>query len=391
MGLLDTLSPLADSFMSTASIDPSLKNQPMQNQEPVQDQSQGDTGKGFIANVSNWMNHHPAFTRAIVGGVVNGLINEDPRAGLAGGIVHYYKEVQRQDEMKSTNDARENAIKKIYLQDQLMSERANKTYQNQKSLSDDRITNQNEMQKKLFEQQWALQKDRQKFSAYLASQRKANTGQSLEDLLVKQTYLNALYQQSQGKAYLASSLDQKTLDSLPDQAKFQIGLPGLVQIDMVKKPKALSAESATKLSNLIEAQNGAQSIINDIGSGKVSNSTLSTAVIPGLKHIPGVQSYAAKFKLMSESMGRALSGAAIPKHEIESFQDLYTVHPTDTMEVKSMKLARFKRISNRISNEIKYGSSLNEEGILDTNTANNIINEELNRTKNDWKRKEKKK
>lgn len=118
MGILDTLPRLSEDFLSSSTIDPTLKNQVLnrwgdnntvltsgnqqtakQNQVQTQSTQQGGFSN-LINGIGNWTNEHPALTRGLIGAVFNGLINEDPRAALAGGIVHYYKERENQQNLQ---------------------------------------------------------------------------------------------------------------------------------------------------------------------------------------------------------------------------------------------------------------------------------------------------
>jgi hypothetical protein len=163
--------------------------------------------------------------------------------------------------------------------------------------------------------------------------------------------------QSKG-ARIATEEDVKRL---PSQALIKLG-SGDQQVTLVKAPKPLSTEAATKFSVAKKARQGAQEILADLQQDPTGFLSAQVAGFGPTKRFS--QEFAAKLDLITEGLGRALSGAAVPESEIKSFRSLFAVNPLDTPETIQFKLQRSIDIVNDMENLIKFGDANDVESYI---------------------------
>lgn len=204
---------------------------------------------------------------------------------------------------------------------------------------------------------------------------KAKTAKELLTKLPKDDALKKAVLDLQAKG--ARLAKQSDIEKLPSQAFINLG-EGENQVTLVKPVKPLAAEAATKFAVARKARSGAQDLLKQFETVKEIGNILRTAGTKFAKKIPSAQKAAAKLDLVTEGLGRALSGAAVPESEIKSFRSLFAVNTTDTDEVIKFKLQRSIDIVNDLENLMKFGASTTDiEDYIDNQKAQiqNITNQ----------------
>jgi|TARA_R100000093_G_scaffold71467_1_gene47323 hypothetical protein len=156
----------------------------------------------------------------------------------------------------------------------------------------------------------------------------------------------------QGKG--AREATDADLQSLPSQAFIKLG-SGDQEVTMVKPSKPLTTEAAAKFAVAKKARQGAQELLSDFNTDPSNFLKANIAGIGPAKKFS--QQFAARLDLITEGLGRALSGAAVPESEIKNFRSLFAVNPTDTPETIQFKLQRSIDIVNDMESLIKYGDA----------------------------------
>ena len=178
--------------------------------------------------------------------------------------------------------------------------------------------------------------------------------------------------QGQG-AKLATSEDIKRL---PPAAIITLG-SGTAAVQLVRGAKTLTAESASKLAVIKQASRGAKSILKGIEKGIFSDQDFNAAAFPGTRRLGTKrQKLSGQLRLISEGLGRMLSGAAVPPNEIKAFTALFSIQPLDTVETIKFKMNRSIKIIKDVENFIRFGGTI-EDGLLDETSATEIVNREL--------------
>ena len=165
--------------------------------------------------------------------------------------------------------------------------------------------------------------------------------------------------QASGKGVLATDLSDEALKSLPNSAFFNLTL-GDESVRMVKSPKPLSAEAAAKFAVARKARSGAQELLEEIHADPLAADTLRLSNVPGVKIFGSTQKARARLKLISEGLGRALSGAQIPESELKNFKELFAVNLTDSFDMIDFKLRRSIEIVDDLENSMKFGASISD-------------------------------
>lgn len=184
--------------------------------------------------------------------------------------------------------------------------------------------------------------------------------------------------QAQGKGILESDFTGN-VDNLPSNAFINIG-SGKNQVRMIKAPKQLQPESAAKLAGVQEGSTGINKLLNDFNSGNISVSDIKASVIPGAERLPEQQPIAAALNFNKEILARVFSGAAIPETEQKRFQQIFSVQPFDSADAIKLKLQRNLDMAEKIQNSVLYGASLSDNGAINKQVANEIIQNELKNT-----------
>jgi hypothetical protein len=164
----------------------------------------------------------------------------------------------------------------------------------------------------------------------------------------------------------ASIATEEDLKNLPPQAFLTIG-SGDDAVTLVKPVKPLTAEASTKFAVTSKAKKGAQELLRDFEEKNIGK-MLRLSATKFAKKIPGMQDAATKLDLITEGLGRSLSGAAVPESEIKAFRQLFAVDKLDTDETIKFKLQRSVDIVNDLQNLIKFGADPREISDFVTDT-----------------------
>lgn len=165
---------------------------------------------------------------------------------------------------------------------------------------------------------------------------------------------------------------QEQIQSLPSQALVTIG-EGENTRTFVKPAKTLTTTQATALSSMGEAKLGYEDILSELekaqSEGKLDEWLKVATSRAGLTKVFS-QKYNSILELGSESIGRAMSGAAVPETEVKRFKSMYSVNATDKPETMIYKLKRTINIMNDTEVLSKYGAPIDDKKDIDTFTQN---------------------
>jgi hypothetical protein len=148
---------------------------------------------------------------------------------------------------------------------------------------------------------------------------------------------------------------EEDIKSLPPQAFLTLG-EGETAIKMVKPARVISGDASTKFSVATNAMEGAISILNQLNKDPDIGNILRSAGTNGLKRLPMAQIFSTELDLITEGLGRALSGAAVPESEIANFRALFAINSLDTDETIEFKLKRTIKIVKDMRNLMTYGA-----------------------------------
>ena len=127
------------------------------------------------------------------------------------------------------------------------------------------------------------------------------------------------------------------------------------------KPVTGMQDFAIKASILRNAKKGAESLLSQLDKDEDFSKTLMGAATAGTQILPQNQAARSDLDLITEGLGRALSGAAVPASEIRAFKALFAILTTDTPAQQRKKLNRSVQIIKDTLNIAKYGGTMDEE------------------------------
>ena len=152
---------------------------------------------------------------------------------------------------------------------------------------------------------------------------------------------------------------KEDLDSIPTEGFVTIG-KGKDAITMLK-PVTGMQDFAVKAAILSNAKKGAESLLSQLDKDEGFSKTLMGAATPGAQILKQHQAARSDLDLITEGLGRALSGAAVPASEIRAFKALFAILTTDTPAQQRKKLNRSVQIIKDTLNLAKYGGTMDEE------------------------------
>jgi len=159
---------------------------------------------------------------------------------------------------------------------------------------------------------------------------------------------------------LIEDIEGVDLSLLPDDAFVDIGF-GNQKVRLLKPPKTLTTEEATKLATLQASKKGIKDLRSQIENKTLDPIVLNISAFTGALS-PQIQKARVQLDFARESLARALSGAAVPETEVDRFRTLFAINITDTPETIMFKLNRTAELIDSIENNFRFGVSLKKIG-----------------------------
>jgi len=165
----------------------------------------------------------------------------------------------------------------------------------------------------------------------------------------------------------AKSLTAAQAKDFPEEAL--IRFPSVTGEKIFQRPpNKVGTETTFKLVIARQGRKGARDILSKIQKGDLTTAGIQLIATGVAKLTPSLQISRSQLLIISEGLGRALSGAAIPETEVPRFRELFSVRPFDTKETVIFKMERVIDIINDAEKIIAFGLSPAE-------AVRNIMNE----------------
>jgi len=133
-----------------------------------------------------------------------------------------------------------------------------------------------------------------------------------------------------------------------------------IRASQKKEGKRLPGELLLKMPFIEQAGKDSQELLNSFKSGEIEGDSFRAAGTKVVSLLPKFKIIRVKLDLIRESLGRALTGAAMPESEVAAFKRAFGVNTTDTDEIIELKLGRIVGLVDRVRELAGLGD---EEGI----------------------------